>query len=358
MLKVIELLRNDTLFPQYKGLIAMKRQGPLMLLDYTLECEARGKWDEVTNVCRGLIVDTRDWSVTARPFDKFHNVGTHHASVKLDALPKVPFRIFEKIDGSLGILFKNEHDAWQIATRSSFDSTQAVRGTAMLHKLRLEALPADYTPIFVIVYPKQHSTGGRFDFSVIEYDYEALVLLGLRHRVTGDELLWEDVVSVAHAIGARLPKTYEFSSFEEVFAHAKQLPQNEEGYVVLFANGMRVKVKGTAYVNLNSGIWGVSEKTILEALKTGGQEAYLKLVAMVPEEMRALADQIVTEYTAEIAALQEKTHALLANAPSKDPRKTFAAWVYANVQPSLRGAIFALADGKSLNWFDLARSQH
>ena len=165
-------------------------------------------------------------------------------------------------------------------------------------------------------------------------------------------------VNHQHAIGARLPKTYEFSSFVEVFAHAKQLPQNEEGYVVLFANGMRVKVKGTAYVNLNSGIWGVSEKTILEALKTGGQEAYLKLVAMVPEEMRALADQIVAEYTAEIAALQEQTHALLAKAPPKDPRKAFAAWVYANVQPSLRGAIFALADGKSLNWFDLARSQH
>ncbi len=358
MLKVIELLRRDALFPEYKGLIAVKRRGPLMLLDYTPECENRSLWDDVTNVCRGLIVDTRDWSVAARPFDKFHNVGTHPSSVKIDALPKLPFRVFEKIDGSLGILFEDEDGERRIATRGSFDGAQAQRGTAMLDKLRLDALPANYTPIFEIVYPKQHSPGGRFSFSVIEYDYEELVLLGLRHRVTGDELLWEDVVSVAHAIGARLPKTYEFSSFEEVFTHAKQLPQNEEGYVVLFANGMRVKVKGTAYVNLNSGLWGVSEKTILEALKTGGQTAYLKLVANVPEEMRTLADQIAAEYTAEIETLRQEVTTLLAKAPPKNPRGIFAAWVNTNVRPSLRGAVFALADNKKLDWFELARNQH
>lgn len=354
--KLIYVLQNETLFlAAYSHLVTVKRRGPFVLLNYNQECQKYAKWDEVTSVCRGLIIDTRDWSVAARGFDKFSNVGEHPTSTKIEDLPDLPFTAFEKVDGTFGMMYRDENgEAW-IATRGSFDTPQALRGTEMLRRLRLEALPEGYTPIFEIVYPKQHETAGGVALSVITYDYEDLVLLGLRHRVTGKELPWSAVASVAKAIGARLPKTYEFSSFEEAYAAAKALPADQEGFVLLFENGLRVKVKGHAYCARSRSTWGISATNILEVLVAGGKPAYLKLVEDANEEARIEADRIVAEIDAEATALRITTENKLFFGPLNEDRKTFAAWVCNNVKKELHGAIFMLFDHKEPNWYKLVR---
>ncbi|MFA5853536.1 MAG: RNA ligase [Patescibacteria group bacterium] len=356
MLKVIELYRDGTLFPRYENLITVKKQGPLVLFNYTEKCETTSTWDDVLRVSRGLIIDTRDWSIASRPFDKFSNVGNHPSSTQFADLPDLPFKAFEKVDGTLGTMYRDEHGEARIATRGSFDTKQALRGTEMLHRLRLEALPEGYTPIFEIVYPKQHETAGGFALSVITYDYEGLVLLGLRHRVTGEELPWNEVVEIAKAIGARLPKVYEFSSFEEAFATAKALPADQEGFVLLFANGLRVKLKGQAYCALSRNVWDISTPNIVEALVSGGKEKYLKLVAEVTEEVRIDADRIVAEIDTKVEVLRLETLSHLERAKGCESRKAFAAWVEQEVPGHLRGAIFILHSGrKEPNWYKLVR---
>ncbi|WKZ29037.1 MAG: T4 RnlA family RNA ligase [Patescibacteria group bacterium] len=354
--QLIRVLQNEPLFQEaYGHLVIVKRRGPFVLLNYNQDCQKRAAWDDVTSVCRGLIVDTRDWSVAARGFDKFSNVGNHPTSTKFEDLPDLPFTAFEKVDGTFGMMYRDEHgEAW-IATRGSFDTPQALRGTEMLRKLRLEALPEGYTPIFEIVYPKQHETAGDVALSVITYDYEGLVLLGLRHRVTGEELPWNTVVEVAKAIGARLPKTYAFSSFEEAYAAAKALPADQEGFVLLFANGLRVKVKGHAYCARSRSTWGISAPNILDTLVAGGKPAYLKLVADANEEARIEADRIVAEIDAKARALCVEAESALFCGPFTEDRKTFASWLRYNVRKELHGAVFMLFDHKEPNWYKLVR---
>lgn len=355
MLKAIELLRNGTLFPRYDGIVAMKRRGPLALLNYTLRCEEGGAWDEVTSACRGLIVDTRDWTAAARPFDKFFNVGMHRDSVKPADLPEhEPFTAFEKVDGTLGILYRDADGTERLSTRGSFDSPQAVRGTQMLHRLPPHVIPDEFTAMFEIVYPRQHSTGPGFNFSVIRYGVEELVLLGLRNRFTGEEMPWADVVALAARLGVRVPRVRTFASVQEAYAEAKRLPEDEEGFVLRFDGGLRVKMKGHAYLRLQARVWDITPKGILETLVGGGDTGYHMLTDGLPEEVRAAADAIADDWRAKASELRCEAEAALAKAPRGD-RSELAAWIRQpkNVRPKLCGTIFRLIDGKPVNWYAL-----
>ena len=57
--------------------------------------------------------------VRATPFPKLFNYGEFGI-----ALPDAPFEVFDKLDGSLGIVF---HDGarWRVVTKGAFDSAQA-----------------------------------------------------------------------------------------------------------------------------------------------------------------------------------------------------------------------------------------
>ncbi|MBP3954380.1 hypothetical protein J8F10_03625 [Gemmata sp. G18] len=70
-------------------------------------------WDEFTMLARGIILDPVAKRVVATPFPKFFNVGE-----RLDSIPDLPFETFEKLDGSLIILFHHGGE-WRTATKGS-----------------------------------------------------------------------------------------------------------------------------------------------------------------------------------------------------------------------------------------------
>ena len=264
---VIEAMRLGRLATDYEGLVAVKA-GPsgLGILNYTDLCQRVGAhnpavWDEVTRFCRGLILDTRTWTVAAWPFSKFFNVG-ETAETQPEALPKESFTVFEKVDGSLGVLYRGEDGQLAVASRGSFTSDQAIRGTAMLRQLaNLDEIPDNLTMVFEIVFTENNST--------VKYDFDGLVLLAIFNRETGEELAWSEVESWAGRLGCRLPKVYQFGSLAELLRGRDDLGSNVEGFVVLFASGLRAKLKGEWYLDHHRQAWGLSEKTVLEALATG-----------------------------------------------------------------------------------------
>ena len=74
---------------------------PLAILNYTELCVYDTHWSPTTLACRGLIYNTDNGEVVARPFAKFFNYGQPGAAViGLDEVVCV----MDKIDGSLGIL--------------------------------------------------------------------------------------------------------------------------------------------------------------------------------------------------------------------------------------------------------------
>ena len=119
---------------------------PLTIWNYTDKVQFEGLWDETTLMTRGLVTDN-DGNIVARPFKKFFNLDEGKYT------PTEEFDVFEKMDGSLGILF-NYDNQWVLATRGSFTSDQAIRGMEILKKYKYERLIPGYTYLFEIIYPE------------------------------------------------------------------------------------------------------------------------------------------------------------------------------------------------------------
>jgi RNA ligase len=343
ILKTIALLRSGELATRYHKLVSVQHHpdGSLAILNYTTTCQYARLWDEVTLACRGLIVDTRRWDVAAWPFAKFFNLG-ERPETGVEALPPGPFEVFEKLDGSLGIFYRTA-DGPALASRGSFTSDQALRGTHLLRQLsHLRDIPERLTLLFEIIYPENKS--------VIKYGFAGLVLLAAFDRVTGAELPWPEVAAWAARLGCRTPQVLPFGTLAEVIDSRTRLPADLEGYVLRFAGGLRVKLKGEAFLTLHKLVWGLSEKRVLEALTAG---TYAELLQDLPEEFRAEIEVMAAKFREQAAAREVEVLHWFGLAPRGTDRKTFALWVQVHVPRLLWAPLFQLLDGITPNWYKL-----
>ncbi len=234
----------------------------LRILNYTQRCQFDWRWNAQTMQCRGLIVDDA-WNIIARPFPKFFSVEQLGGVV-----PVEPFEVYEKMDGSLGILYFIDGKP-QIASRGSFTSEQAQRATEILQaKYGHASFDPSFTYLFEIIYPENRI--------VVDYgDREELVLLAIIETATGKE--WP-----LHAYDSVFPvvKRYDgFSQFDELLTNQDS---SREGFVVRFQSGQRVKIKFDEYKRLHKLLTGVSPKAIWEVLKSGSDIS--KVIERVPDE--------------------------------------------------------------------------
>jgi RNA ligase len=131
------------------GYISEQRhpQAPIRILNYTHRAQYDWRWNPETMQCRGLIVDDNN-RIVARPFAKFFTYEQLSGVV-----PNEPFEAYEKLDGSLGILYMVDGEPC-IATRGSFVSDQAERATEIYRrKYRDIVLDDRMTYLFEIIYP-------------------------------------------------------------------------------------------------------------------------------------------------------------------------------------------------------------
>lgn len=216
--------------------------------------------------CRGLVTNSKG-EIIARPFKKFFNYEEH----KPEEIPNEEFVVYEKLDGSLGILF-NYQEEWILATRGSFTSPQAIKGIELLKKYKYKYLPTDCTYLFEIIYPENRI--------VVDYGKEEkLVLLGSIQTNTGKEYNinnenYED-------LGFEIVTTYK--TWGEGYDLLKEeISKDKEGYVIRFKNGFRMKIKGDEYVRLHRILTNVSNRDIWEYLKNG--KSFDELLEKVPDE--------------------------------------------------------------------------
>lgn len=219
----------------------------LSIYNYSNKCQYEKAWTITTKACRGLVLDANTNAVVARPFPKFFNLSEHLPS----DIPNLPFEVYDKMDGSLGILFY--YNGWHLATRGSFVSEQAIRGKEMLDDLNLyDYLDSDYTYLFEIIYDKNRI--------VCHYDFEDMVLLGAVRVRDGYEMPYGDLPK-----GFRLVKKYDGINDYNVLKD--MVEPNAEGFVVRFSNGFRIKVKGEEYVRLHRIVTNVTTVRVWEHLK-------------------------------------------------------------------------------------------
>lgn len=249
--------------------------GQLAILNYTPAAQFSKTWNEVTRACRGLIYRRHDLAVLARPFEKFFNLSEHGPEFVINE----PFRVFEKMDGSLGILYHDGED-WAIATRGSFTSDQAIWATKHLRERYASFTPEpDRTYLFEIIYPANRI--------VVDYgDMEDLVLLDVIDIETGQQS-WDFAWM---AWGGPIVEEHEYDDIREM---VKMERPNREGFVLLLRSGMRVKVKHEEYVRLHAIVTNTSSRTIWAMLSEGS--SLDGLLAFVPDEFADWARKIAED---------------------------------------------------------------
>ena len=277
----------------YQDGLLLKQTHPnhdLIIWNYSPKVQYDRLWDDITIQCRGLVTNSKG-EIIARPFKKFFNYEEHTP----EDIPNEFFEVYEKMDGSLGILF-NYEDEWIMATRGSFTSEQAIKGKELLGKYRYQKLHKEYTYLFEIIYKENRI--------VCEYNFEDVILLGMIHTKTGDEVNIhhgnnEDIRFKNMIANTNIPVVTLYKTWGEGFDLLREeIPNDKEGYVIRFKNGFRMKIKGNEYKRLHKILTGISSRDIWEYLKDN--KSFDEIINRVPDEfynwISNTADNLVEQY--------------------------------------------------------------
>jgi len=273
----------ETLNKYYQDGLITKQKHPyydLYIWNYTPDVQINKLWDEITLMCRGLVTDG-EGNIVARPFGKFFNM----SELAPEEIPNEPFQLFNKLDGSLMVMFHYDGEII-VASRGSFTSEQSVKGREILEKYRMtlfndkdtyEAMgyknPCDYTLLGEVLYPSNRI--------VVDYsDREDVVLLAAINKNDGSELPYENLMKVGEVLNMPVVKRYDgITDYNQI---KETIKDDEEGRVVLFKNGFRMKIKGDEYLRLHYILTNISSRDIWQWAKDG--KTLEEMLVDVPDE--------------------------------------------------------------------------
>jgi RNA ligase len=291
----------------------------LSIYNYSAPAQYERVWNEVTLACRGLILDDK-YNIVARPFTKFFNLG----EMENQHIPNESFEVYEKMDGSLGILYW-VGDKPFIATRGSFISDQSVVANELLNTEYahcIAKLDKTKTYLFEIIYPENRI--------VLQYGAtKALVLLAIIDTASGEDLPLED-------LGFPLVKRYD--GLNDIHALKNLEEENKEGFVVKFKSGYRLKVKFAEYVRIHRIVTQVSSLSIWEYLKTN--QSMELILDRVPDEFYDWVKETVKKYTEQYEAIET---AAKAEFKVLETRKDTAFYFQTCQYPAV---LFSMLDGR------------
>lgn len=298
---------------------------PLSIWNYSEKVQYDSLWDDITLSCRGLVTDDKG-NVVARPFRKFFNIeeGKH--------TPTEQFQVFEKMDGSLGILFFYG-DEWVFASRGSFTSDQALKFKEIFtKKYKTSHLYTPNTYLFEIIYPENRI--------VVDYgNIEDVVMLGEINTEFGDEL------DLNHYTNSIFNVVKEYNGIKDYSSLKSLVDNNAEGFVVRFSNGDRMKIKGEEYLRLHRIMTNLSTTSVWEILSTNGKidefikdvpDEFFKKIQDFAFDLSLRYYNLMKEYTECFEIIKNKT----------EDRKSFAEESKRYPHPSL---LFGLLDGKDIS---------
>lgn len=282
-MKLYDLLDKDILNDMVKKEyvdVTKHPQFPLYIYNYSRKCQFEHAWNEVTETCRGLIVD-EGLNIIARPFKKFYN---YEELLQMNAsIPNEEFEVYEKLDGSLGILYFWESKAY-IATRGSFTSDMALHATNILNtKYDVSLLDKSKTYLFEIIYPE--------DMHIVTYkDVDDIFLLAVIDNETGvdcDFFKWKSVFKCT----TKYDGFSDYIKIRDAFSG-----ENREGFVIKFKSGFRMKLKFAEYWKLHFLKSGFTEKQILQYLIDDDKESIQKALDMFDEEHQIYYNRIINKF--------------------------------------------------------------
>jgi RNA ligase len=352
---------------------------PISLYVYGRNCQFENRWNAVTTRCRGLIAEDATGRIVAHCLPKFFNHSQHGAGHDFaPPLPDEPFEVYDKVDGSLGIVF-HYAGAWRVASKGSFVSEQATWAQTWLDAHGPDRwLEPGTTYLAEIVYPENRIV-------VNNGDERTLVLLAV-YDAAGVERAVGSYADAWEALGGRVVRSWRALPLTELARMAEENRKldgspatgtDAEGWVVRFIDGTRVKIKYAEYARLHRSLTGTNARDIWQYLgaqkyghmppKTLGQalgcsaeeakrlsgihsSALSKLLENVPDEFDAWVRGVVVDLeevaltlTVQIVAQYEALGHLHAD------RAAFARAAQNVEDRSVRAALFLVLDGKPID---------
>lgn len=302
---------------------------PLTIWNYSEKCQYEGLWDKTLLMCRGLVTNN-EGNIVARGFPKFFNIEEGKFT------PTEKFEVFEKMDGSLLLVFWYEGQ-WVVATRGSFTSDQSIKSRELLKKYNTDIMFRHLTFCFETIYKNNRI--------VCDYgDYEGLVLLG-----TFDTTGKEYDIEMWSQWGFDVVKKYD--GIEDYKELKEMVKNDQEGFVVKFSNGDRIKVKGVEYLRLHKIMTNVTTTGVWEYLRNG--EDVMEILKEVPDEFYNKIKSYVRDLKYGYFQISEDAGKkfdgmMYGKYNDKEPiedRKVFAEWVF--TQPKhMSGILFRMFDKK------------
>ena len=302
---------------------------PLLIWNYTPLCQYERKWDSITKICRGLITDL-EGKIVGKPFPKFFNYE------EKQHVPTDKWQVYEKVDGSLGIIINYEGEI-VIATRGSFTSDQAKYAKELfddtccgIHTYDVEIKPG-WTYLTEIIYPANRV--------VCSYTDEKLVLLGA-YNENLEEVEYENLPDWPYKV-----ECYGQADFLEL---KKQDLENAEGYVVKFSNGDRCKIKFDTYLRLHRVMTNFSTKAVWECLSR--EKDLNAILADTPDEFYGKIKEYANELQLKYMEIDILCNHIFDAIKDIDNRKKYAAQATSTQYADI---LFRMKDGReysSLIW--------
>lgn len=206
---------------------------------------------------RGIILDG-DSKIVARPYEKFFNYKQFEGRRELPRDIKrmsewedEEFEVVEKVDGSMVTVSQYEDEMIYSSTGSIQGKYPHLfkmwfdRNLSPLQKRRLKEISRNYTLMFEYISPKERV--------VIKYGKEDMILHGIIHTESGDEIL--DSVrfeEIAKMIGVKTANRFNIGYDMIKRLQAREYDDNLiEGFVIIFKSGKRLKIKTDDYLRLH-----------------------------------------------------------------------------------------------------------
>lgn len=257
---------------------------PLTIWNYTPQTTYERKWDDVTMLCRGLVTDDQGY-IVAHPFKKFFNYGELKA---FDKVPSGDFTIYEKLDGSYVQVFQYRGE-WIVSSKGSFISDQAVWATELWEEVDpsiKNELFSEGNHIFELIHPSNRI--------VVDYGKRHdLYLLGVVFRDGTEKTL--DILRQIDAYHSfKMPNDLEkLLGWFDLDKIGDLISDDEEGFVLRFNSGERVKIKGEEYCRLHRIVTHTTSKDVWKLLKGGLDMS--EFLDRMPDEFLNWFKQLVGE---------------------------------------------------------------
>ena len=252
--------------------------------------------DPIVQEARGIIFREDNWKCVRRAFDKFFNYGEPNAA----EIDWNTAKVQTKIDGSLVSAWFDD-EKWHYSTNGTIDAYKALTGDIKLptfgdvleeafrnngnskKEIFEHYAPENVCYTFELVSPQTRV--------VIPYEKPDIYFIGQRVMPTELEINPEDSIISSFF---KTPKEYDFHSAQDVVNAAKELPWDEEGYVVVDSNFNRVKIKSPAwlvahYARSNNSI---SKESLIQVVLDGDQEEFLVYADDYREELESVEQEM------------------------------------------------------------------